>query len=1165
MPQFFFLKATNSVANSGGPLVVELGDAISPPIADWPASYQLQLAAQQTPTPQAPIPNANQLWFLSETDGGTMICNAGNPALAIGYNFSQRYDFSFQAIACTPVTANQNQWIWTIANGSAAGHATSVTFNNTAGPPFDYYLNVYDNTMAAGTIIILYPYTGAVNTGAYFILEPYVPQLVSLQTNAPDAANVSGNFVIGFAGGIVEAQAQPTMQAVQPGALSQLWAFNPDGTIRNAADLSLAITAPASVDNPITMQAVTGAPAASQIWSLTGNMTLTNTASGDSLNVRGYSAAAGTEIITWASNTAPNETWTLLPYQPEPSGQYFTINSGLSSWFPRMLTACCDGTVVIDAALGLLGAEPTINQLWRLTLDGNIVSALNPGLGLSSPAGGGQVALAALRPRVPGQRWAWDHGTVQEVSQEGTPMSVALGALVNLGVDGGQCLTVQGGAIAAGTPVCTEAGPGAHNAPPPQQLWYVQPAGPAYGTWTPIRSTSPVQIDGRTTTALDLVLTIDGTNATLPSGDSGPYNLQERAVIDSRAGDAAAIWHFTPDGYIVNSLDPTLVLSLAVSPSSTLSAPVYDSTVVVSLRSPQTYPCQLWTTTAAGIIYNRQNGQVLTVDGTFDPKKPAPVPVVTSPLASPPAPTQIWDIAPGKALQTVLAQPRQPFPGTASDKKAYQYIDTQLGLKGITLRAQYMNLAAPLSSYQAGLATMPPGNFSNWDAIVAQLSRELTAAIAVQSLFQQISAVHVNLGLLQTMALQELVTLLELTPGTQVPHKKSHGWIWDIVSGMVYTALNWAGAMAGDPKAGSQFEAASKFASKGISVLANLLQTGFTAGQANIEANSGSGARTAALQKAEQYEMTVAQLQQALLATFNQSGLALGQIESLILSDWGKLEQVYGMICDLSGLSSLYWSGSMGPMQANKLLKGYMVQVLQTLMPLNSSLSVNGVVMHGPPNQPMDQLGLQPDGRTYIQQTQDGRQNTYKAGGNADVLSILWANGAHPYSYFHGIAGWALPINYSGLSAANLYDQAAIVVVIVNNTPQPMWMHVAAQGVLGPGGSVSSNIASNVLRPLPAFGTQSFAGINVPSPGAGCPFDGDFYLLAGTADGPQIADVHIGTNYGSWNWEVASQAEGYAVALSSSGNNNVHILTVTVSAAARFEVSTIPQAAPRSA
>ena len=333
-----------------------------------------------------------------------------------------------------------------------------------------------------------------------------------------------------------------------------------------------------------------------------------------------------------------------------------------------MLTACCDGTVVIDAALDLPGTEPTINQLWRLTLDGNIVSAFNPGLGLSSPAGGGQVALAALRPRVPEQRWAWDHGTVQKVSQEGTPVSVALGTLVNLGVDGGQCLTVQGGAIAAGTPVCTEAGPGAHNAPPPQQLWYVQPAGPSYGKWTPIRSTCPVQIDGQATTLLDLVLTIDVTNATLPSDDSGPYYLQERAVIDSRAGDPAAIWQFTPDGYIVNSVDPNLVLSLAVSPSSTLDAPVYGSTVVVSLRSPQAYPCQLWTTTSDGIIYNQQNGQVLTADGSFDPKKPAPVPVVTSPLASPAAATQIWDIGPGTALQTVLAQPRQPFPGATATR-----------------------------------------------------------------------------------------------------------------------------------------------------------------------------------------------------------------------------------------------------------------------------------------------------------------------------------------------------------------------------------------------------------------------------------------------------------------------------------------------------------------
>ncbi|WP_342241901.1 hypothetical protein [Inquilinus sp. OTU3971] len=602
-----------------------------------------------------------------------------------------------------------------------------------------------------------------------------------------------------------------------------------------------------------------------------------------------------------------------------------------------------------------------------------------------------------------------------------------------------------------------------------------------------------------------------------------------------------------PDGYIVNSVDPNLVLSLAVSPSSTLDAPVYGSTVVVSLRSPQAYPCQLWTTTSDGIIYNRQNGQVLTVDGTFNPQKPAPVPVVTSPLASSATATQIWDIAPGKALQTVLAQPRQPFPGAKSDEAAYNNIDKQLGLKGITLRAQYMNLAAPLASYQAGLATMPP------DAIVAQLTRELTAAVAVRSLFQQIGALHVNLGLQQTMALQELVTLLEL-PGKQIPRKKSHAWIWDIVDGTVYTALNMAGAAAGDPKAGSQFEDFSKLASKGLSALANVLQSGSTAAQAKMQASSGSALWTAALQKAEQYEMTVAQLQQALLAAFNESGVALGQMEAVILSDWGKMEQIYGMICDLSGLSSLYWSGSMGPMQANKLLKGYMVQVLQTLMPLNSGYSISGDVIHGPPNQPLDRLGLQPDGLTYIQQTQDGRQNTYTAIGNTDVLSILWANETNPYGYFHGIGGWTLPTNYSPPGTLNdYYDQAAIVVIIINNTPQPMWMNVTAQGVLGPGGSVADNVGSNVWRPLAAFGTQSFAGINVSNDGnngTGCPFDGDFYLYAGPQDGPQVADVHIGTNYATWNWTVASQAAGYSVDLSAPGDGNVQILTVAVSAAA---------------
>jgi hypothetical protein len=234
----------------------------------------------------------------------------------------------------------------------------------------------------------------------------------------------------------------------------------------------------------------------------------------------------------------------------------------------------------------------------------------------------------------------------------------------------------------------------------------------------------------------------------------------------------------TADGYIVNSLNPDLVLSLAVDPTSTLQAPVYDTKLVIAFKAPVPYAGQLWTATAGGIIYSRQNGLVLTVNGTFDPKTGTPVPVFVAPLANPasPPPSQVWDFGTGKGLQAVLAQPPQPFPYPEDDRSAYKYIDSRLGLSNSTLRAEYLNLAAPLASYQTLLSRMPPPEqyrtkptIPEWEAIIGQLEQELTAAVAVQALFQQITDLHINLGLQQTMALQELATLLAIPTSTPVP------------------------------------------------------------------------------------------------------------------------------------------------------------------------------------------------------------------------------------------------------------------------------------------------------------------------------------------------------------------------------------------------------------
>ena len=423
--------------------------------------------------------------------------------------------------------------------------------------------------------------------------------------------------------------------------------------------------------------------------------------------------------------------------------------------------------------------------------------------------------------------------------------------------------------------------------------------------------------------------------------------------------------------------------------------------------------CQLWVTTGDGIIYNRQNGLVLTVNGTYDAKNPKPVPVITSALASEPGPDQVWDIGPGKGLQSILAQPGQPFPAAEGDAAAYEYVDKQLGLTRTTLRQQYANLAAPLASYQLALATMTPGSFQNWNAIVAQLINELTAAIAVQSLFQQIGSLHVNLGLQQAMGLEQLITALEVSDKQIQKPKQSRSWIWDIVDGVVYTALNVAGAWAGDPEAGSQFERGSKQIGHCVSALANVMQTGFTATQAGLGARIGRSVLDVG--PAERRPVPDDRRRPAAGAARGVPGIRdLPRQDGIVAAD--RLGPApAGVQDDLHpgrNVVPRVWSPRMGPMEANQLLKGYMVQVLQVLMPLNLSFTITGQTIDGPPNLRRDQLGLQPDGLTYVVETQDLRQSVYTAAGTTEVMSMLWANGASPYNYFHGEAGWSIPTTY---------------------------------------------------------------------------------------------------------------------------------------------------------
>ncbi len=1059
--QYFYLVAQTTKSTTA-PLVLAMGnDTVS--LTGFPSSsYPLQLSAQSVGY------DAHQLWFFQASSSGLQICSYANPTLAIGFNSNVLYQGvgnTPYAVASTPTTASSFYFDWNLVTPSGCPPGSVVLQTPGESP---YVLNVYCNDSQVNQAVTAC-ISAWLGSGGYFAIE-YAPALVTIQSNQSSS---SDNWVLGFAEGQLQVGSDVTIQTYEEGNLTQLWAFWPDGTIRPSLNFSLAISSASTANNSVvTVEALSSSDF--QQWVFTGDSQIAcGKSPGSVINISNNAPQVGQTNVVWPSGDIAGQFWNLLPYEPAPSGQYFTIVSGYASASPMVLTADLASTLVArslpgDAILPILWW-----QLWRLTLDGNIVSALNGSIGLSvvieeqSGQKSYTLAVQALQPGVRAQKWAWLPDSTQTIT---AGVQVQAGVLVNLGTlapEGGQCLAIQN-EKSSSAEVCLQPFTYKDPSASSQQLWYMQAAGPSYGTSTLIRSRCPVEIDGKSV-EMELTLTVTGSYSTdLPANDSGPYNLSESVVVGFKQGDGSSIWQMTADGYIVNSINPDLVLSLAVDPGSTLLNPVYDTNVVISLKAPIPYAGQLWTATAEGVIYSRQNGMALTMNGTFDPKTGIPVPVIVQQLSGPPSPSQVWDYGTGKGLQGVLVQPSQSFPYAEDNRPTYDYVDKQLGLKDVTLRVQYMNLAAPLASYQTALAMMTSNGSSDWQAVCDQLNTELTAAIAAQALFQQISNLHVNLGLLQTQTLQELATLLAIPAGPSIQHKKK-SWIWDLVEGSVYTALNLAGAFIGDPKAGSQFEGGLKLGGKLIGGAANLLQTAFTGGQANMQAKSAGAAQSAMIQKAENYEMTVGQLQQALLASFQTSGAAIGKMEGAVLSDWGKLRQIYEMICTPLGTSSLYWSGELGPMEANKLLKSYTVQLMQTLMPLQSkSYTLTANYLHGaiPTGQPL-QVGLQPDVTTYICLTRDGRQSKLTAGGSSDVLSILWENIGRPYDYFNGLNGWSLPVSYD--SQWGSQTNAGVVVNIFNQTPQPMTIYGdMSQIVLGYNGY-------HYYRPVQAFGSQSFA------------------------------------------------------------------------------------------
>ncbi|MGN8069524.1 hypothetical protein [Mucilaginibacter sp. 22184] len=1003
---------------------------------------------------------SNQLWQFNY-DGS--VSPLSNSTWVLTSNASSATDTSTQTDVVTPPATLSAQQIWTwsheqlILSSQEFGTQMVLTVKN-AKASENAWVVTYEINQGSNEKWTRFPLESA-PIGEWFYIQTELNQSSSSTPPGPE-------YVLTVAGSSPVASTLVQINQLQPGALSQLWQFTPEGTLINILNPSLLLSADPTTGNSISLQAA-GDAGVLQTWCLlpNGMFAVANGTTVQYLSVLNSISAtssnpgmANGEVTTYTypgSNNA-NASWKIVNYEPEMSGQWFTIQSATeqkNNRIPFLLTVSNDwATVQTAPPLGgniLANGEAAVNQLWQFTLDGNIVSALNSGLFLTGNQDG-TLSLTPGQTGNPNQQWVWGdtwkmfiiHNSkyhFQSAVLLNVGQQLALYAQLNQGNSG----TISSVSLKTAVSPASNV---------PGQCWFMAPFNPAYNQPTTFRNT------GGTEKEPGLFLQLE------EGATKNSYNV----VVGARGNAALSTWQFVYPGYIASSLNDNIVLSVEATEGANDWTPDFGPNVTAYLRAPGAQPFQLWVADPSGMLVNKQTGFALTVttDGTT-------YSLTTQPVSDQPdASMQLWDFSPGQALQTVLVMPRVPFPvpddSSSQDlTNVYNEINKTLGLPG-GIRAQYQNLAAPLGTYLSviNMLFLKNSQSQDWKTVVEQLNKEIISVTAIQQFFTQAGIMHQSLSQAQALLVSELITACAFPNGQNqpvTPPKKKKKFIWDIVEGVLYTALNAAGALVGDPDVVGELKAGEKFLKHLLPVLANVMSASVTCYQARPSAQPTSKTQ-AVLQNIYNYELSVFQLQQSLLSLFENIGTMLGKMEMAILSDWGKTTAVYDMIKNTDTIDSLYWPASLTPVMTNQMLDGYAGKVFQTLIPSNPSFYINAY-LH---NSTGPERGLQEDQLTFYGENIDGTFSEWVAVINPDVMNLLWSYGTNPNDFYRQLNGWDVQVKYPFTTTNNTASpsSATITITIFNITSVPMLLDTGGMEMVINAGTSE----------IPPYGAQQFAG-----------------------------------------------------------------------------------------
>jgi hypothetical protein len=1051
--------------------------------------------------------NPDQIWIMKPD--GTIESASNESNILISNSTDGPKSTTPVTIAAAGTAAAQANYTWTFA-----GNFLSVNLGGNIG---EIGLNANQSTW--GDALITYENTGGQNCFWYIFPEQSTIPDKWIYLAITSSSGVTAVLTVETYYGAVGASLQ--LLETQHGNPAQLWRINAQGFLVSALSADLVLSIDTTNNNNALVLQTQGLSGCVQSWCYCPNGAFITNVSPQSfylteLSFPNGSTPGGVSAETQPDNSTPgtNALWDIIGYEPDLSGQWFTIYSGLSSpeTYQSYLLTLDDNwnTLHLNPPLGnniLREGTPSFSQLWRLTLDGYIVNAVNPYLAVTYSPDTQNAIMEAIQPGNANQQWYW--GNTVDTSLTKKKLNVLGGTLLNsasglalystdLGSVGSNAISIQAQNSTTNTP---------------NQLWYMMPYSTNYDQPTTIRN-----LGGKQKTS--------GLFITLQEHNDNSYSL---TVGQTGSDPSLTVWKFIYPGYIVSIANSNIVLSLSVTGSSgDLS---YGPEVVAGLRLPYPESWQLWTANDDGLLINNKTGWALCAVTAAEGSSLSTSKIGTTADSNPELDLQLWEFAAGKAFQTVLVQPPVAYhPGDSNEELYYTQISNYLGLP-LGLRSQYMNLSAPLSSYQTEMNAYvmeqtggaPTGD---WLTILKQLNRELTSVIGVQRFFQTAGAFHQALSLAQSMLLSELITACALNNTTTVaPKKKNKSWIWDLCEGIIYTGLNIGGSLIGDPELGKQARTTESIVKNGFPILANLMSTTFTSGQAYMEGRSHGSNYSTVLQHIYNYEMTVLQLQENLLKVFEASGNALAQIETLVLSDWGKIEAVYEMTKIAGGLDSLYWTPDLSPGMAKNALSAYASRVLQILMPaINPAVSISESAYCAYPAD-KSWMKLNSGGNTFAAENLDQSMSSMSTVNiSAQVLNLLWSNGTKPIDFFRQTNGWdCITLTYynlvSGGAGTNWPHNAGVVVTIQNCTTQAFSVDLS-QITNGLSQGQSSALAGNPTqsRTLAPLGLAQFAAYSwyADSYGGNTAGDnfgayGNFYINVGTSSTAAVT-VYLNSN-----------------------------------------------------